>query len=280
MHGVATGTSLGTLAVHAASSRPVRVVECGRTAHKVLGRGATGIVYAAFRRSAYLEFDGGRLICVGDASLGRGPLNARLEEFVAPRTGEVLNVILDNAPIWSRSNRAGPPVRAAQRALRAAAAGQISCEGLGGVVAGLSTPLIEHARPAMAALDRWLAGAPLAAELEGLLGLGPGLTPSGDDYLGGALMALRAFQRAQQADALWAWMAPRVPQRTNRISTAHLSAAADGEGQEALHVCLEALIEGATEGWRERLARIAAIGHCSGWDGLAGVMAVAQRCAR
>jgi len=274
------GATLGTGTVHAARARTARILECGRIAFGVLQQGATGIAYAQFRRSAYLECTARRLICIGDASLGRGPLNARVEGFALPRPGEMLGLTMDRATLWTPPNCTGRPVRAALRALRAAAAERPPVEGLGAVVAGLSSPLIEHARPAMAALDRWLVGAPLAAELEGLIGLGPGLTPSGDDYLGGALIALRAFQRAERANALWAWAAPRVAQRTSRISTAHLFAAAEGEGQEALHGCLEGLIQGAITGWRERLTRVDAIGHCSGWDGLAGVIAVAQQCAR
>lgn len=274
------GAALGTATVHAAPPRIARVVECGRVARQVLQQGAVGIAYAVFRRSAYLECTAQQLICIGDASLGRGPLNARVEEFALPRPGEMLGLTVDGAALWTPPNRTGRPVRASLRALRAAVAERPPSEGLGGVVAGLSNPLIAHARPAMAALDRWLAGAPLADELQGLLGLGPGLTPSGDDYLGGALIALRAFQRAEQADALWGWAAPRVAQRTNRISVAHLCAAAAGEGQEALHACLDALIQEATDGWPERLTRLDSIGHCSGWDGLAGVMAVARRFAQ
>jgi hypothetical protein len=280
MNQSSSGAAAGTATVHTAQPRTVRVVECGRIARLVLREGATGIAHAVFRRSAYLECTAQRLVCIGDASLGRGPLNARVEGFSPPRPGEMLGLTMNGATLWTPPNRTGRPVRAALRALRAAAAQRPPVEGLGGVVAGRSSPLIEHARPAMAALDRWLVGALPAAELEGLIGLGPGLTPSGDDYLGGALIALRAFQRAEQADALWAWAAPRLPQRTNRISAAHLSAAAEGEGQEALHDCLEGLIQGAIAGWRERLARVDAIGHCSGWDGLAGVIAVAQQCAR
>ena len=266
--------------VRAARPGTARVVECGQMAHQILQQGSTGIAYAVFRRSAYLDCAAQGLICIGDASLGRGPLNARLERFARPQPGDTLRLTADAAAVWTPSNRTGRPNHDALRALLAAIAERPPSEGLGGVMAGLSTPLIAHARPAMVALDRWLIGAVLARELEGLLGLGPGLTPSGDDYLGGALIALRALERAKQADALWAWIAPRAPRRTNRISTAHLFAAAQGAGHEALHACLEALIDGVTEGWRERLTRLDSIGHCSGWDGLAGVMAVAQRLAR
>jgi hypothetical protein len=232
-----------------------------------------------FRRSAYLECARQRLICIGDGSLGRGPLNARVEGFSPPRIGERFAVVSEGASLWEMSQRIGRPLQAAVRALHAAAAERVPCEGLGGVIAGLSTPLIEHARPAIDALDCWLNGAALASGAETLLGLGPGLTPSGDDYVGGVMIALRAFGEAARAEALWARVVPRLGERTNRISEAHLSAAAQGQGQHALHVCLDALIDGATDGWGERIAPVVSIGHCSGWDSLAGVLAVAKRLA-
>jgi hypothetical protein len=269
-----------TAAVHSERPRSLRVIEFGGVARQALQGGSAGVARAVFRRSAYLECAGQRLICIGDELLGRGPLNARVEGFSPPRIGQTFTVISDSASLWETPQRIGRPSRAAVRALHAAAAERVPYEGLGGVIAGLSTPLIEHARPAIEALDRWLCGAALASGAETLLGLGPGLTPSGDDYVGGVLIALHAFGKAKQAEALWARIAPRVPERTNRISAAHFCAAAQGQGQHALHVCLDALIEGATAGWGERITPVVSIGHCSGWDGLAGVLAVARRVAQ
>ena len=57
-----------------------------------------------------------------------------------------------------------------------------------------------HAQPALDALERWLVGNALGKEAEQLIGLGPGLTPSGDDYFGGMLVALRLTGRGVQAD--------------------------------------------------------------------------------
>lgn len=274
-----SGALASTAAVHVAPLRSVRIVECGSVVQRALDEGSTGVAYAVFRRSAYLECAGRGLICIGDAELGRGPLNARVQGFAPPRIGETLAVIAQSASVWRPLCLVGRPVGAAVRALGAAAAQALPQEGLGGTIAGLSTPLIAHARPAIDALGRWLIGAPLTRDVEALLGLGPGLTPSGDDYLGGAMIALHAFGHARDAAALWARLAPRAWERTNRISAAHLFAAAEGEGQQALHAILEALVEGETRDWRERLVPLASMGHCSGWDGLAGVMAVARQLA-
>ena len=149
--------------------------------------------------------------------------------------------------------------------LTVAAARRIPAEGLGCLVIGKHNALSGHAQPALDALERWLVGNALGEEAGGLIGLGPGLTPSGDDYLGGMLVALRLTGRGVQADGLWRWLEPRLKARTSAISAAHLAAAAAGEAHEALHRVLNGELE---------LDALNAVGHTSGWDALAGAMAV------
>lgn len=246
----------------------------------MLSRGSPGIVCAVFRRSCYVAFGAGRLACLGDQSLGRGPLNVQLERFEPLRLGMRVRLEAQRARVWRPARIAGTPARSALDALRSAARGRVPAEGLGGHIVEQSSPLIEHCRAALDALDRWLAGGALEGEVERLLGLGPGLTPSGDDYLGGALVALRAFGRAESADALWSALRQRATKCTNRISAAHLAAAAEGDAYEALHACLSTLAAGEVAGWRGRLDRVASVGHCSGWDALAGAHAVADQVER
>lgn len=107
-----------------------------------------------------------------------------------------------------------------------------------------------------------------------LLGLGPGLTPSGDDFLGGMMIALYAIGHEDGATALWTAIAPHLAKRTNAISRAHLRAAAAGTGHEALHATLNNLLRGEIDSLRSDLDRIDSIGHSSGWDTLAGVLTV------
>jgi hypothetical protein len=241
----------------------------GRFARQALAAGE-GEVCAVFRRSFYLRAPGERYACIGDASLGRGPLNVLVEEFSPPRPGERMSVALEGAESWSPRPLSLPSASAL--ALRHAAADRIPDAGLGCLIVGADNALSVHAQPAIEALGAWLAGNALSTEAEELIGLGPGLTPSGDDYLAGMLIALRAFGRPTQADSLWRWLAPRLPARTSAISAAHVAAASAGEAHEALHACLENL---AGDGeWDEVLTDIDAVGHCSGWDGLAGALAV------
>ena len=257
----------------------LQLLECGGIARRSVSGHAYGTVSAVFRRSCYVEFSDRRTICLGDSALGRGPLNARVERFEAPRLGEALVLSAERAILWQPSTRRGPPQRAALDALRAAAVERIPSEGLGALVCGGSNALIEHARPALATLEHWLAGGRLDGSAGMLLGLGPGLTPSGDDYLGGLLIGLRVFGRATDADALWAWLGAQSLTLTSLISAAHLAAAAEGEAHESLHACLDALGEGSVSAWPERLDWLGSVGHCSGWDGLAGVLAMADQVA-
>ncbi len=220
-----------------------------------------GEVRAVFRRSFYLQFSGQRFACIGEPAVGRGPLNALVEDFQLPALGARVTLSLARAQRWNAPllpPNAAPDVRALQKAAR----GRVPGEGLGGLVVDAHNALSSHAAPGLEAIERWLIGNALE-----------GLTPSGDDYLGGVLIALVQLDRKPQAQALWRWLEPRL-KRTSAISAAHLAAAAAGEGHEALHRCLEVLCTGGE--WTSALDALASVGHVSGWDSLAGVVAVAK----
>ena len=233
-----------------------------------------GEVCAVFRRSFYVRSARGRYACVGGHSLGRGPLNALVIELAIPRIGDPVAVTLGGATEWQPA-RLTATGESELDCLRAAAAGRIPGEGLGCLIAGEQNALANHAQPALDAMDEWLAGNRFDDEIRMLVGLGPGLTPSGDDYLGGVLVALRALGRAAQADSLWRWLQPQLVASTSEISAAHLRAAANGEAHEALHDCLARIFSPDAD-WDEALDWIDSVGHCSGWDALAGVTAVVR----
>jgi hypothetical protein len=251
----------------------VKAELAGRFARAALDAGA-GEVCAVFSNSFYLRYPAERYACVGERSLGCGPLNVLVTRLEPARRGERIAISLEGAQGW-HPVPLDPSARPSLAALREFAASKAPAEGLGCLIAGEQNALASHAQPALDALDGWLSGHALSEEAAMLIGLGPGLTPSGDDYLGGMLVALRAFGRVSRADSLWRWLEPRLPRLTSPISGAHLAAAAAGEAHEALHLCLAALFAGDRR-LDDAMARLGRVGHCSGWDALAGAAAVVK----
>ena len=142
--------------------------------------------------------------------------------------------------------------------------------------------LLARAWQAATTFSRWLHAAltqqdvrsPIPKEVEFLIGLGPGLTPAGDDFLGGALIALRSLAEDALADRIGSFVLPLARTQTNKISLAHLRCAAVGEGAAVLHDMLAALMRQRGTALTPRLDALDGIGHSSGWDVLAGVICV------
>jgi hypothetical protein len=108
---------------------------------------------------------------------------------------------------------------------------------------------------------------------EQLLGLGPGLTPSGDDFVGGVLFARRLVGGPAWASAAAA-LIECARARTNEISRALLADLADGHGHEPLHTLAATLGQGTLGDVAvDAVRRLDRLGHCSGWDMLAGFLA-------
>ena len=240
----------------------------GRFARRVLGRRRSAIVVARFARSIYVENAAG-LACIGDTRLGHGPLNVIVDPTgPLPPVGVAISVRLASARTWKPE--AMPRARTATLARGLASLRRVRGRGLFAQ---------RDSDPAIAALRDWVADgvhgrAPRSAA--GLIGRGPGLTPAGDDLVGGALVALRTLGLYARAGRLGRWALRRARTGTNRISRAHLTCAAAGEGGAALHALIAALVSGTIDPAGE-LAAIDAVGHTSGWDAAAGALLVLQR---
>jgi hypothetical protein len=115
-------------------------------------------------------------------------------------------------------------------------------------------------------------------EMKCLVGLGPGLTPSGDDFLGGILIALHATGHKDAARKLAEELLPLARNRTNIISAALLASAANGEGNAAVHRILSAMNGQKTQRLIESLGIMDTVGHSSGWDAVAGLSLVLKAC--
>ena len=107
-----------------------------------------------------------------------------------------------------------------------------------------------------------------------LVGLGHGLTPSGDDFLGGAMIALHAIGKGEICSLLWSKIGSYVAASTNSISLAHLRAASDGMGSDWIHRALSTIASGDVYAMDEPIAGIGRIGYSSGWDIVSGSIAV------
>jgi hypothetical protein len=212
-------------------------VAIGGAAHAALRDRARAAVFASFERSCYVETAAG-IACIGGPGLGRGPLNAIVDGFKPLPVGTSLSVGTVQAELWKP---AAPPAT--------------------GSFPGIDMP--ESIRGPAQRFLGWISGS--GKPPDSLIGLGPGLTPAGDDFVGGAMIALRAFEQAPLAERIAAWALPLAKTNTNRISRAHLECAAAGEGHEALHDLLCTFEE-------KHLERLARIGHTSGLDAAAGAL--------
>jgi hypothetical protein len=154
--------------------------------------------------------------------------------------------------------------------------------GLGALLAGrpLAFPLAAARPHAVALAEAAATDAPAAAIAAALplLGLGPGLTPSGDDFVGGVFFA-RALLGAGGTDAR-AWsdagaaVAVRAQERTHPVSAALLSDLVAGHGYAPLHDLARAFASGEHgDTALDAARRLTRIGHSSGWDMLAGLAA-------
>ena len=115
--------------------------------------------------------------------------------------------------------------------------------------------------------------------LKGLIGLGHGLTPSGDDFVGGLLFMSRYLEAAYPNECWWEGgdipaMVANVNSMTTQISHALLTDLSEGQSHASLHDLADGLITNA-DGFDAsgHVRRVAEIGNSSGWDMLTGMIA-------
>lgn len=237
-------------------------VELGEGAGQVLAVDGRGRVVAVYRRAAYLRLPAG-LVALVVPGVWRGPSHVRCGArpgLLAPgdrvdvaggaslRIGGVV-VDLSRATVW-RGRLPAPEALAAA-----------------------SAAIFESAPPTALLDPRYadrLAGAlhrldhdDLDGVARALGGLGPGLTPAGDDVLAGILLVRRALGGDAAGPRLEA--AVRAV-RTTWIAKEMLVWAARGQAVEPVHDLLVALAGGDGPRAAASLAALARLGHTSGAD--------------
>ncbi len=285
---------------------PITVM--GPAARRTVARMGQGRIAAVFHRSFYIQC-GASFACIGVPELALGPLTASADvpnrmnwmscglRVGAPVAGTDGVVMVGNqfrfdarsARQWSPPVISDPiPIAVPTASVISVARASAPKHGLaplifsGGNTAMVSS-VVDAALPAHRRLEDWVRlvtkGVDVSLPLDGvcrLLGLGPGLTPSGDDYLGGMMIALRAFGYGRAAERLYAIIDREASRRTNPISAAHLAAAREGWGAAPLHDVLDRLAGKTDTPLSSLIPAVDRIGHTSGWDGLTGLMAVVQ----
>lgn len=135
---------------------------------------------------------------------------------------------------------------------------------------------LRHTLPALARASSSLDCVAAAQALEQLAGLGPGLTPSGDDFIVGYLAALhcRGSREPLLRKFLDGLTAPltRLAAAANLISRQFLLNAVEGEFSESLAQLVLAVQADDEPRLRDSAERLVRVGHSSGADSLVGVM--------
>lgn len=274
----------------------------GPSAAEILAFDGRAEIVAVFDRCFYLSAPRG-LVCFGAQSLGNGPINVLLDlQNTAPNwnalgitprlkgvvgagnvsIGKYFSVYLRGVHHWHPPAWPVVQCEALRKGLdeiRRLALPLCPAEGLSSLIFGGDPDRTARAaeglvRELPTALSRSLHIGKPSADLQRtstlLLGLGPGLTPSGDDLLGGMFIALSALGYETLRDSLWRVLEPELGHLTNGISSVHLAAAANGLAASAVHEAAVALLRADLETLPRHVQSIRSIGHSSGFDILAG----------
>jgi hypothetical protein len=208
---------------------------------------------------------------------GRAVFSLRKARLVAPsawpRVGSLPELARSLSALKEATSRRAPPLGLSRV--------NLGC----GHRQGAGSPLTRRGSLAMSGIADWLADRLAGATSAGLeaagrssvgrlIGLGPGLTPSGDDVLAGAMLALHATGRSTIATELASMIDGFPIEATSPISRAHMKAAAEGLPGETIHDAISALLTADIAALGGILDRVDLIGHCSGWDMLSGVALV------
>jgi hypothetical protein len=251
------------------------VLELGAGAAAALAAGGRGSVVAVFRKAAYLRLPAG-LFALTTTDAPAGPLHARGDvPFGRLAAGDPVAVD-------------GPALRAGRVVVDLAGAtlwrGELPAPAALVVGAGVALESLAQVPPTALADPSYrrrldaatvaLDGGDLAAAVEALGGLGPGLTPAGDDALAGVLLVARAMGGEPAEPGLVDLAATA---RTNDVAAAFLAWAARGQSIEPVHRFLAAVAGQDRARGSAALRSLCRFGHSSGAD-LAFGLGLGIRC--
>ena len=222
-------------------------------------------VYARFARSLLLRNTAGHTVFVVDRSIGPGPLNLVVSDPHVYVPAETLRISRhDPAPRFDSRlpKRAPDTIRRLQAVLRSTLARHAPPESLVSLFFPTpSLPRQQHSRDLLfrRAFSQIAAGR-LASGIRIIRGCGTGLTPSGDDFLCGWMLACRLLRRPALAGVILP-----LALGTNPVSNAFLELSAAGR----VHLAMQRLMQAPS---LPRAKAVCTFGHSSGADLLCGLL--------
>jgi hypothetical protein len=265
-----------------------------------------GWVHSRYARMINVRTPGGRLLTVQGEGLLQAPLGLALATEVAGlgirlpigalvvqaiptarRSPAALRLHCANALVWDGRVVAQPGLTPSVLARMAHGLAAWLCHHT--PERGL-TPLLlalEHGPMRLSATNAaayralvplWAEPQPFAAPtllllVQALVGLGEGLTPSGDDFLVGllAVLHLTGFLPCRADSAVQAQFCERVRPGTSQLSGEFLRCAFAGHFAEPLVNLVRALCAPEADAWQGHAATLATVGHSSGIDAMVGI---------
>ena len=271
-------------------------------------------IIGVFRRSCYAENTFGRLACIGEGGIGPGPLNALCEfsgdvdftQIVEPgsptkirdgwmQLGPRMKIDISRPVEWEpeplpdgwdleffMENLSFLVQWIAETGPRDGLAPLIA-QVVSGEESSNEDAFQTVSWKGIADFGHWFSRSlngegnyEFPAPARRLVGLGPGLTPSGDDFWCGVMIALRTQGFGDILEKVSGSVLKLAEERTNKISRAHMECAAGGQGAQALHETISAMGMADEARLSSALRELDKIGHSSGWDSLAGVVCVLE----
>ena len=285
--------------------------QLGMTARDCLMHGQRGKVLAVFSKVIYLLADADELFWIAEDD---SPMHRRCAQISSPLPGLVAGspfhvqnhhltidpgfiFEINDAPLWSAPrldpNRILGIAQLPERSHSLFSNLNFSqAKGFGKFIphivslsqnesinpaSGITDIILRFAQPlvldmARACLEQQPSRIPHLADK--LIGLGTGLTPSGDDFLGGLLFAVNHLQAAYPNYDFTDYKFPIEPYRslTHLISFALLKDHANGHAIEPLHHIINGILSGESlENIYLFISQLTQIGHSTGWDLLTGL---------
>lgn len=287
------------------SSNPrLRALSIAPAAQHWLNSTQEARVLYSFEAVVNLVNQDAHVLSLVDERIGNGPFSIVLEEFPAGVHAESRLLVFENGlwlddwlidadeaalwqpvPDWASLHAAPALVQQAASdisGLLAAHAPQDSLARLVLAAAGASTLPARIQQLAEQNIPLLLTGvqahdyAKMTEAARKLAGVGPGLTPAGDDLLLGAMYGLWATQPPASALQSTEAIATVAIERTHALSAAWLAAGSRGEAAAPWHQLVATIGAGDSAAVQAAALRILPTGHTSGADALAGFMAVLQ----